>query len=216
MALLKPSVLIADDHPLVTEAIRSLLADDFEVVDVVTDGTALLERAVALRPDVILLDGAMPPDDGFAAARRLKAAIPDCRMIFVTMLSEPTHISEAFRAGAKGYVLKQSAAADLVKAIRSVLRNERYLSPGISLEVREAVEYPWTKPGGFTGQLTERQKDILRLLAQGHTTKAIAERLDISPKTVEFHKAGIFKKVGVRTPAELTKFALTQGLTSLD
>lgn len=215
MSLLKPTVLIADDHPLVTEGLRHLLEGDFEIVGTAANGDELLGQAQTVRPDVILLDAVMPPDDGFVTARKLKALVPDSRLIFVTMLAEPTHISEAFRAGAKGYVLKQSIASDLVQAVRTVLRHERYLSPGIMGEVREAVEYPWTKPGGFTVHLTERQKQILRLLSKGDSTKVIAETLKISPKTVEFHKASIYKKIGVRSPSDLTKFALTHGLTSL-
>ncbi|GKS57994.1 DNA-binding response regulator [Nitrospira sp.] len=215
MSILKPTVLIADDHPLVSEGLRQLLEADFEVLGTASNGDELFRQFQSVRPDVVLLDAVMPPDDGFVIARKLKAASPDVRIIFVTMLAEPIHISEAFRAGAKGYVLKQSAASDLVQAVRAVLRNDRYLSPGIIGEVRESVEYPWTKPGGFTVQLTERQKQILRLLSRGDSTKVIAETLKISPKTVEFHKASIYKKIGVRSPSDLTKFALTHGLTSL-
>lgn len=215
MSILKPTVLIADDHPLVSEGLRQLLETDFEVLGTASSGEDLYRQFQSVRPDVVLLDAVMLPDDGFVTARKLKAAAPDVRIVFVTMLAEPIHISEAFRAGAKGYVLKQSAASDLVQAVRAVLRNDRYLSPGIIGEVRESVEYPWTKPGGFTVQLTERQKQILTLLSRGDSTKVIAETLKISPKTVEFHKASIYKKIGVRSPSDLTKFALTHGLTSL-
>lgn len=215
MSLLKPTVLIADDHPLVAEGLRQLLESDFEILGTVGNGDDLIEQARALRPQIVLLDAVMPPDNGFNTARRLKESVSDCRIIFVTMLEEPTHVSEAFRAGAKGYVLKQSVSSDLVTAMRAVLRNGQYLSPGIMGEVRESIEYPWTKPGGFTVQLTERQRQILQLLSRGNSTKAIAGTLKISPKTVLFHKASIFRKIGVRSPSDLTKFALTHGLTSL-
>jgi DNA-binding NarL/FixJ family response regulator len=215
MSLLKPTMLIADDHPLVAEGLRQLLESDFEVLGTVGNSDDLVQQARLLRPDIVLLDAVIPPDNGFSTARRLKENVSDCRIIFVTMLDEPTHVSEAFRAGAKGYVLKQSISSDLVKAIRAVLKNEQYLSPGIMGEVRESVEYPWTKHGGFTVHLTERQRQILQLLSQGDSTKAIAEALKISPKTVLFHKTSIFKKIGVRSPSDLTKFALTHGLTSL-
>lgn len=215
MSLLKPTVLIADDHPLVADGLRQLLDPDFEVLGTVGNGDELVEQARLLRPDIVLLDVVMPPDNGFSTARRLKESIPDCRMIFVTMLEEPTHISEAFRSGAKGYVLKQSISSDLVNAMRAVLRNEQYLSTGIMGEVRESIEYPWTKPGGFNEHLTARQRQILQLLSRGDSTKAIAETLKISPKTVLFHKTSIFRKIGVRSPSDLTKFALAQGLTSL-
>jgi DNA-binding NarL/FixJ family response regulator len=215
MSLLKPTVLIADDHPLVAEGLRQLLESDFEILGTVGNGDDLVLQARSLRPDIVLLDAVIPPDNGFSTARRLKEALSSCRIIFVTMLDEPIHISEAFRVGAKGYVLKQSVSSDLIKAMKAVLRNEQYLSSGIVGEVRESVEYPWTKPGGFTVQLTERQRQILQLLSRGDSTKAIAGTLKISPKTVLFHKTNIFKKIGVRSPSDLTKFALTHGLTSL-
>jgi DNA-binding NarL/FixJ family response regulator len=215
MSLLKPTVLIADDHPLVADGLQQLLESDFEILGTVGDGDKLVQQAESLRPDIVLLDAVMPPDNGFSTARRLKEIAPHCRVIFVTMLDEPTHVSEAFRAGAKGYVLKQSITSDLIKAMRAVLRNEQYLSPGIMGEVRESVEYPWTKPGGFTVDLTERQRQILQLLSRGDSTKVIAGTLKISPKTVLFHKTSIFRKIGLRSPSDLTKFALTHGLTSL-
>lgn len=215
MSLLKPTILIADDHPLVAEGLQQLLESDFEILGTVGNGNELVQQAQSLRPDIVLLDAVMPPDNGFSAARRLKETVPHCRVIFVTMLDEPTHVSEAFRVGAKGYVLKQSISSDLVKAMRAVLRNEQYLSPGIMGEVRESVEYPWTKPGGFTVDLTERQRQILQLLSRGDSTKTIAGTLKISPKTVLFHKTSIFRKIGLRSPSDLTKFALTHGLTSL-
>lgn len=215
MSLLKPTVLIADDHPLVAEGLKQLLESDFEILGTFSNGIDLIQQARLLRPDVILLDGVIPPQNGFSTARQLKECVPSSRIIFVTMLEEPTHVSEAFRAGAKGYVLKHSLSSDLVDAMRAVLRNEQYLSPGITGELRESVEYPWTKPGGFTGRLTERQKQVLQLLSRGDSTKVIAQTLCISQKTVLFHKTSIFKKIGVRSPSDLTKFALTQGLTSL-
>ncbi|MBL8038233.1 MAG: response regulator transcription factor [Nitrospira sp.] len=215
MSLLKPTVLIADDHPLVAEGLRQLLESDFEVLGTVGDGDELVSQARSLRPQVILLDAVIPPQNGFSTARRLKEQVPNSRIVFVTMLEEPTHVSEAFRVGAKGYVLKQALSSDLIKAVHAVLRNERYLSPGIMGEVRDSVEFPWTKPGGFTNQLTERQKQVLQLLSRGDSTKMIAQTLQISQKTVLFHKTSIFKKIGLRSPSDLTKFALTQGLTSL-
>lgn len=216
MSLLKPTVLIADDHPLVAEGLRQLLESDFEVLGTVGDGDELVSQAQSLRPDVILLDAVIPPQNGFSTARRLKEQVPSSRIVFVTMLEEPAHVSEAFRAGAKGYVLKHSLLSDLINGLQAVLRNERYLSPGITGEVRESVEFPWTNPAGFTERLTARQKQVLQLLSRGDSTKVIAQTLRISPKTVLFHKTSIFKKIGLRSPSDLTKFALTQGLTSLN
>ncbi len=216
MSILKPTILIADDHPIVADSLKRLLELDFDIVGIVGAGEAALTQFQILRPDVVLLDVVMPPEDGFAIARQLKAISSDVCIIFVTMLTEPFHISEAFRVGAKGYVLKQTAPSDLRDAIRSVLRHEHYLSPEIAPEIRESVEYPWSKPGGFTTQLTHRQMQILELLARGKTARVIAEILKISTKTVTFHKSSIYRKLGVKTPTELTKFALTHGLASLE
>ncbi|NGZ03972.1 MAG: DNA-binding response regulator, partial [Nitrospira sp. WS238] len=119
MSLLKPTVLIADDHPLVAEGLRQVLESDFEILGTVGNGDDLIDQARALRPQIVLLDAVMPPENGFSTARRLKETVADCRIIFVTMLEEPTHVSEAFRAGAKGYVLKQSVSSDLVNAMRA-------------------------------------------------------------------------------------------------
>ncbi len=216
MSILKPTVLIADDHPIVADSLRRLLEPDFDIVGIASDGGDVLAQFQRLRPDVVLLDVIIPPEDGFAIARQLKAFSSDVRIVFVTMLAEPIHISEAFRVGAKGYVLKQSTPSDLKDAIHAVLRYERYLSPGIASEIRESVDYPWSKPGGFTAQLTDRQRQILELLTRGETAKVIADTLKISAKTVAFHKASICKKLGVQTVSELTKFALTHGLASLE
>lgn len=143
MSLLKPTVLIADDHPLVAEGLRQLLESDFEILGTVGTGDALVQQARAVQPDLVLLDAVIPPDNGFRTARRLRETGARCRIIFVTMLDEPTHVSEAFRIGAKGYVLKQSIAPELITAMRTVLRNEPYLSPGI----RGTCGSPWNIHG---------------------------------------------------------------------
>lgn len=209
-------VIIADDHALVVEGLRQLLDPEVAIIGTATSGEEALQLTKALRPDIVLMDAMMPHYDGFDTARHLLQISPESKVIIVSMLAEPIHISEAFRAGAKGYVLKQAVVSDLLDAIREVLLNQRYLSPSITGDVREAIEFPWTKPGGFTVDLTKRQMEVLRLLTQGYSTRAIAEALTIVPKTVEFHKSSIYKKIGVRSPSDLTKFALTHGLTTLN
>ena len=157
----------------------------------------------------------MPGLSGFAATRELKKLLPRVKVILVTMLTEAISISEAFRAGASGYVLKQSAFEELRLAIETVLTNKRFLSQNIAPEVREALEHEWFRPEDYSSDLTDRQREILVLLAQGGTSKKIAQQLNISIKTVEFHKANITRKVGVHTTADLIKFALAHGLTTL-
>lgn len=208
-------ILLVDDHPLVLESISTLLEPHFTIVGKVQDSGEIISRALEYRPDVILLDACMPGLSGFAAAKELKKRLPQVKVILVTMLTEAISISEAFKAGASGYVLKQSASEELRQAINSVLANKRFLSRQITPEVREALEHEWFRPEGYSGDLTDRQREILFLLAQGETSKKIAQQLNISIKTVEFHKANITRKVGVHTTADLIKFALAHGLTTL-
>lgn len=208
-------ILLVDDHPLVLESISTLLEPYFQIVGKVQDSGEIISRALEYRPDVILLDACMPGLSGFAAAKELKQHLPKVKVILVTMLTEAISISEAFKAGASGYVLKQSASEELRQAIDSVLANKRFLSRQITPEVREALEHEWFKPEGYSGDLTDRQREVLVLLAKGRSTRHIAQELDISMKTVEFHKANITRKLGVHTTSELIKFALAHGLTTL-
>ena len=207
--------MLVDDHPLVLESISTLLEPYFQIVGKVQDSGEIISRALEYRPDVILLDACMPGLSGFAAAKELKQHLPKVKVILVTMLTEAISISEAFKAGASGYVLKQSASEELRQAIDSVLANKRFLSRQITPEVREALEHEWFKPEGYSGDLTDRQREVLVLLAKGRSTRHIAQELDISMKTVEFHKANITRKLGVHTTSELIKFALAHGLTTL-
>jgi DNA-binding NarL/FixJ family response regulator len=188
-------VLLVDDHPLVLDSIRQLLEPHFTVVDSVQNSEDITPRALEQRPDVVLMDACMPGIDGFEATRQLKKLLPAVKVILVTMLTEPISISEAFRAGASGYVLKQSASEDLRTAIDSALVNKRFLSPKIQAEIQETVQDNWVRPEGYTGDLTNRQREILVLLADGKTGKQIAQQLHISVKTVEFHKANITRKL---------------------
>jgi DNA-binding NarL/FixJ family response regulator len=197
------------------DSIRQLLAPHFTIVDTVQNSEDITARALEQRPDVVLMDACMPGIDGFEATRQLKKLLPNLKVILVTMLTEPISISEAFRAGASGYVLKQSASEDLRAAIDSALVNKRFLSPKIETEIQETVQDDWIRPEGYTSDLTNRQREILVLLADGKTAKQIAQQLHISVKTVEFHKANITRKLGIHTTSDLIKFALAQGITSI-
>jgi DNA-binding NarL/FixJ family response regulator len=211
----QPRIFIADDHPLVVEGFRQLLANDTVIVGTAHRGAELLEKATKLAPDIVLLDVSMPDTNGFDLIQTLKRKIPRVKIILVTMLSEPFYVSEGFRKGANGYVLKQSASDELMAAIRTVMKDRRYVSAEVAPDVRESVENPWVRPEGYSVQLTPRQDAVLRMFANGLTAKTIATKMGISVKTVEFHKAGIVKKLGLKTASDLTRFALSQGLTEL-
>lgn len=208
-------VMLVDDHPLVLESLTELLKPHFTIVSTVQHSGDIVSRAIEHRPDVILLDACMPGISGFAATKELKKLLPKVKIILVTMLTEAISVSEAFRAGANGYVLKQSASDELRTAIDTVLAHKRFLSNTIEPQVREAVEHEWFRPEGYSGDLTGRQREVLALLSEGRTTRNIAQQLNISRKTVEFHKANITHKLGVHTTSDLIKFALAQGITSL-
>ncbi|HKO30781.1 MAG TPA: response regulator transcription factor [Nitrospiraceae bacterium] len=211
----QPRIFIADDHPLVLEGFRQLLAADAVIVGTAHSGAELLEKAQWAAPDIVLLDVSMPDTNGFELIPSLKEKVPRVKIILVTMLSEPFYVSEGFRKGAHGYVLKQSASAELMTAIRTVMSDRRYVSPDVAEDVRESIQHPWIRPKGYNVQLTPRQQEVLRMLANGFPVKTIATTMGISVKTVEFHKAGIVKKLGVKTASDLTRFALAQGLTEL-
>jgi DNA-binding NarL/FixJ family response regulator len=208
-------ILLADDHPLVLESVKQLLEPEFSVVGTAKTGQEVLDEAQRLHPDIVLLDVNMPGMNGFEAARQLKSLLPAVKVIFVTMLTEAVAVSEGFRAGAMGYVLKQDAADELYAAVNSVMANRRFVSSKLDMEVREAMECQWSRPEGYTTNLTERQRQILAMLANGSSTKNIAKELNISMKTVEFHKANITRKLGVRTTSDLIRVALASGMTAL-
>ena len=211
----KPSVLLADDHSLILAGLRKLVEADYDVVGTVEDGRALVEAAQALRPDLILLDISMPRLNGLDAARQLRTLVPDSKIIFLTMHASSTYATEAFQAGASGYLLKHSAAEELGQAIKSVLQGRHYLTPLLTKEVMDSVLSPSTGERGTATALTPRQREVLQLVAEGHGTKAIATILSLSVKTVEFHKARIMQQLDLHNVADLTKYAITQGLTSL-
>src|SRR5712692_1391555 len=185
---MRPRVLLADDHTLLLEGIRLMLEPEFELVGSVEDGQQLLAAARTARPDVILLDISMPVLNGIDAAHQLRKMLPSAKLIFLTMHADPDYVTEAFRAGAAGYLLKRSAASELLTAIREVLKGHHYVSP---LVARDALEMlvTSTKPAGkLSDRLTPRQREVLQLVAEGRSRKEIATALGISVKTVEFHK----------------------------
>ncbi len=209
-------LLLADDHGLMLEGLTRLLAGEFEIVGTVMDGRSLVVEAERLRPDVVVLDIAMPEMNGIEAARRLNKSLPACKIVFVTQQLDPAYVHAAFTAGAKGYVAKQSASKELVEAIHRALRNLYYVTPLVGERAAElAALDPSSNPSEFFGStLTPRQREVLQLVAEGKTTREISAALHISPKTVEFHRNSLMDELGVRTTAELTRYAVSRGIVS--
>lgn len=210
----KPRVLLADDHALVLEGFKKLLEDRYQVVGLVEDGRALLDTAVQLSPDVILVDISMPLLNGIDATRQLKRLLPNVKIVVVTMHADSAYLNEAFKAGASGYLLKQSAGSELHQALESVLNGNFYVTPLLTKGLIDSAIGGTTLPTSRQASLTPRQREVLQLVSEGKTVKEIAQLLGISPKTVEFHKAQIMEQLDLRTTAALTKYAITHGLTS--
>ena len=205
----RPTVLIADDHPIVMEGLVSLLKDGFEVVGTVGDGTRLLDEAARLRPDVIVTDISMPGVSGLDALRRLKATRTDVKVIVLTMHARAKLAMEAIRAGASGFVVKQSASAELVTAINEALQDRVYLTPAVTRDVMAHVS---RAPAGPAVHLTPRQREVLRLILEGRRMKEIGAILNLSTRTVETHKYEMMQALGVQSTAELVRYAIEHRL----
>jgi two-component system response regulator NreC len=213
------SVVIADDHRIVRDGLRSLLEEresGFRCVGEAEDGTGAVKMAKELRPDIVIMDISMPNLSGIDATREIKAALPDTKVIVLSMHANRSYVIEVLRAGASAYLLKDSTFGQLTKALESASKGEIYLSPGIT-EVDVATDR--TGRGieaiNLRNRLTNRELQVLRLIGDGNSTKEIAAKLMISVKTVETHRKQIIEKLGIRTIAGLTKFCIREGLTSL-
>jgi DNA-binding NarL/FixJ family response regulator len=211
----RPRVLLCDDHLVVAEALRSLLAPEFDLVGVVEDGRAMVEAADALRPDVIVADVSMPRLNGIDALVQLRRAGDRVPVVFLTMHREVTFARRALEAGASGFVLKHSAPVELVSAIRAALEGRTYLTPQLAGEVLESMKGGPGKADDPVVALTPRQREVLQLLAEGRSAKEIASSLSISTRTVEFHKYQLMETLGLHTNAELIHFAIKHGLVEL-
>jgi len=211
----RPRVLLADDHRLVAEALKSLLAPEFDLVGVVEDGRALVEAAGTLKPDIIVADVTMPHLNGIDALAQLRQGGDQVPVVFLTMHRDVTFARRALDAGASGFVLKHSAPAELVSAIRAALEGKTYLTPQLAGEVLGAMKEGPEGAGDPVAALTPRQREVLQLLAEGRSAKEIASRLGISARTVEFHKYQVMETLNLHTNAELTHFAIKHGLVEL-
>jgi DNA-binding NarL/FixJ family response regulator len=208
-------VLLADDHRLVAEGLKSLLEEEFDLVGVVEDGRTLVETAKRLRPNVIVADITMPHLNGIDALAQLKADNPDIRVVFLTMHKEAAYARRALEAGACGYVLKHSAQAELFLAVRAALEGNVFISPSLAGQVFREMKGGLPQPADPVAALTARQREILQLVAEGLSTKEIGSQLDISPRTVEFHKYQLMSTLKLQSSAELIHFAIKNGIVPI-
>jgi DNA-binding NarL/FixJ family response regulator len=205
-------VLLADDHRIVAEGLRALLEPEFELVGIVEDGRAMLDSAEKLRPDVVVVDVSMPLLNGIEAVRQLKKKNKDIAVVFLTMHVDVTYAASAFEAGASGYVLKHSAPSELITAISSALKGRTYITPLLAGELLQFHKQKPQDQGDKGDKLTMRQREVLQLLAEGRSVKEIAGILEISSRTVEFHKYSMMEVLGLKTSAELVRFAVKHGI----
>jgi DNA-binding NarL/FixJ family response regulator len=206
----RPRILMADDHQMLLDAFKVMLEPEFDVVGTVTDGRALLEEFARLHPDVVVVDVAMPLLNGLDAGRQLKAQRRSVKLIFLTMNPDPDLAGEALRLGASGYVLKSSAAQELKQAIHEALRGRSYITPLITRDVVGSLIQQRTPRSELTG----RQREVLQLLAEGKSMKEAAAILDLTPRTVAFHKYRMMEQLRLKTTAELVKFAVREGVVA--
>jgi DNA-binding NarL/FixJ family response regulator len=201
-------VLIADDHTLVAELCKKLLETEFDVVGTVSDGHALVSAAGELKPDVIVVDVAMPILNGLDAGQQVKQMLPAVKLIFLTMNPDIEIAAEAFRRGAHGYLLKTCAAAELVLCVRDVLRGKSYLSPSLSKDTVNFLRNQDKQMVNEDQRLTERQREVLQLLAEGKVMKEVSSILHMSTRTVAYHKYRVMEVLGAKSTAELVKYAI--------
>jgi DNA-binding NarL/FixJ family response regulator len=208
-------ILLGDDHSLVVDGIRGLLAGKYELVGSADNGQALVDAARSLVPDLVILDISMPILNGIDAGRAIKKENPGSKLIFLTMHTNAVYLRKAMEAGASAYVLKSGASEELLSALDAVCKGNSYVSPGFSQRVLETVPDLPVKGSRSVIELTSRQRQILQMIAEGNQNKDIADVLRVSVKTVEFHRGRLMTKLGARTVAELTRLAIEEGLISI-
>lgn len=202
-----PRVMLADDHTILVEAFRKLLEPQYEVVGTVADGRALVETAPKLKPDVIVVDIAMPLMNGLEAGLRLKELMPSVKLIFLTMNEDPDLAVDAIHSGGSGYLLKSSAASELMHAIQLALKGKSYVTPQIARGMQKSfIKGP--RPKTRAKSLTPRQREVVQLLAEGKSMKEVADVLKVTPRTVAFHKYQVMEELSLKTTADLIQFAI--------
>jgi len=211
----KARVLLADDHKIVIEGLKSLLSDEFDILGHVEDGRALVDQASILHPDVIVSDISMPLLNGIEAARQIKRIDKNIKIVFLTMHPDATYAANAFEVGASGFVLKHSASTELIRAIHEAVKGRTYVTPRIAGDLIRGYQQGNPSKDKLFKKISPRQREILQLLAEGKTAKEIASVLDISAKTVEFHKYKMIDQLKIRTSTELVHYAIKHGIISL-
>lgn len=211
----RPRVLLADDHRILAEGLRGLLEPEFEVVGVAADGRELVAAAKKHRPDVIVADVTMPSLNGIEAAAQVREAGVAAKVVFLTMHRDVAYARRALEAGAAGFVLKHSAATELVTAVREALRGQTYVTPMIAGELLQSYREGDSWPQDAGHRLTARQREVLQLFAEGRSAKEVAAVLKISPRTAEFHRARILTALGIQTTAELVQYAIRHGIVTV-
>jgi len=212
--LKRPRVLLADDHRMLLDALKRIIEPRCEVVGTANDGRALLEAAAKLQPEIIVLDIAMPQLNGLDAARHIKRTMPKVKLIFMTMNEEPDIVGEAFRAGASGFLLKQAAAFELTVAIEQVLKGRSYVTPSAAAgQAKISLREPRARER--TPEPTPRQREVIQLLAEGHSMKEIASKLKITKRTVAAHKYAVMELLQLKTNADLVQYAIKHRIISL-
>jgi DNA-binding NarL/FixJ family response regulator len=214
LMLSRAHVLIADDHTLVAELCKKLLETEFAVAGTVSDGHAMVRAAAELKPDVIVVDVAMPLLNGLDAGQQVKAMRPSIKLVFLTMNPDPEVVAEAFRRGASGYLLKTCACSELVSAVREVLRGKRYISPTLSRDSVDDLQRQDKKMLERHARLTERQREVLQLLVEGKIMKEVGGILHMTTRTVAFHKYQIMERLGAKSSADLVRFAVRNHMIS--
>lgn len=211
----KPRILLADDHMLILDGLRNLLERHYDLVGTVQDGHSVVNAARRLQPDLVLMDVAMPVLNGLQAGHRLREQLPSVKLLYVSMYGDTPYVEEALRIGASGYVLKRSGWEELSRAIEAVLAGKQYISPELSAALPQPSLQPSAPEDTNMRSLTERQRQILRLVAAGYTAKEIGRMLHITSKTVEFHKGRMMRQLQLQSTVELARYALMHGLSNL-
>jgi len=211
----KPRILLADDHKIVIEGLKNLLRDEFEIVGSVEDGRALVEKASKLYPDVIVADISMPQLNGIEAARQIKKIDKNIKIVFLTMHPDATYAADAFEAGASGFVLKHSASGELIRAIHEAIKGRTYVTPLVAGDLIRSYQEGASPEKKMFKKLSPRQREILQLLAEGRSAKEIASILNISTRTVEFHKYKMMEQLNIKTSTELLQYAIKHGLITV-
>jgi DNA-binding NarL/FixJ family response regulator len=211
----KPRVLLADDHKIVIEGLKNLLGGEFEIVGSVEDGRALVDQAATLHPDVIVADISMPQLNGIEAARQIKKTDKNIKIVFLTMHPDATYAANAFEAGASGFVLKHSAPSELMTAIHEAMKGRTYVTPLIAGDLIRTYQEGGSPEKDLFKKISPRQREILQLLAEGKSGKEIASILNISARTVEFHKYKMMEQLHIKTNSELVQYAVKHGIISV-